>query len=124
MPRPRKTDRPVEKNISLPTSTVARVELELFSELEGKVPFGAWQKFLVGLIDQHFARKRVFVAQGFPRFFPVGTAAVIVAEDAARALALLNQQLYAKGLAPATIDCLRELPIDSEVCVIQCDGDY
>lgn len=57
MPRPRKTDRPVEKNISLPTSTVARVELELFSELEGKVPFGAWQKFLVGLIDQHFARR-------------------------------------------------------------------
>lgn len=56
MPRPRKTDRPVEKNISLPTSTVARVELELFSELEGKVPFGAWQKFLVGLIEQHFAR--------------------------------------------------------------------
>lgn len=57
MPRPRKTDRPVEKNISLPTSTVARVELELFSELEGKVPFGAWQKFLVGLIDGHFARR-------------------------------------------------------------------
>lgn len=57
MPRPRKTDRPVEKNISLPTSTVARVELELFSELEGKVPFGAWQRFLVGLIDQHFARR-------------------------------------------------------------------
>jgi len=56
MPRPRKTDRPIEKNISLPTSTVARVELELFSELEGKVPFGAWQKFLVGLIDQHFSR--------------------------------------------------------------------
>lgn len=124
MPRPRKTDRPVEKNISLPTSTVARVELELFSELEGKVPFGAWQKFLVGLIDQHFARKRVFVASGFRGFNPVGTAAVIVAESPERALALLNQQLSAKGLAPAELHCLREMPTESEGCAVLCDGDY
>lgn len=124
MPRPRKTDRPVEKNISLPTSTVARVELELFSELEGKVPFGAWQKFLVGLIDQHFARKRVFAAQGFPGFYPVGTAAVILAETPERALELLNQQLHAKGLAPAGMHCLQELGIDSEACFVLCDGDY
>lgn len=124
MPRPRKTDRPVEKNISLPTSTVARVELELFSELEGKVPFGAWQKFLVGLIDRHFARKRVFVARGFPGFWPVGTAAVIVAENAERALALLNQQLNVRGLDAAKLGCLQELSIDNETCIIQCDGDY
>lgn len=51
MARPRKTDRPVEKNISLPQSLVARVELELFSELEGRVPFGAWQKYVVRLIE-------------------------------------------------------------------------
>jgi hypothetical protein len=124
MPRPCKTDRPVEKNISLPTSTVARVELELFSELEGKVPFGAWQKFLVGLIDGHFARKRVFTAAGFPGFNPVGTAATIIAESPERALALLNQVLYAKGLAPAKLDCLRELPVDAEGCLVLCDGDY
>ena len=56
MPRPKKTDRPVEKNISLPTSIVARCELEMYSALEGKLPFGAWQKFLTGLINEHFAR--------------------------------------------------------------------
>ena len=56
MPRPKKTDRPVEKNISLPTSIVARCELEMYSELERKLPFGAWQKFLTGLINEHFAR--------------------------------------------------------------------
>lgn len=55
MPRPLKADRPVEKTISLPTSLVARIDLELFSELEGKVPHGAWQRFLVALITQHFA---------------------------------------------------------------------
>lgn len=57
MPRPRKALRPVEKNISLPEDIVARVDLELFSELEGKVPFGAWQRFVGGLIQAHFERQ-------------------------------------------------------------------
>lgn len=57
MARPRKTDRPVEKNISLPQSLVARVELELFSELEGKVPFGAWQRYIVRLVEADMAAR-------------------------------------------------------------------
>lgn len=57
MARPKKTDRPIEKNLSLPSSIVARVELELFSELEGRVPFGAWQKYIVGLIEADLAKK-------------------------------------------------------------------
>lgn len=57
MPRPKKTDRPVEKNISLPESIVLRVELELHSELEGRVPFGAWQRYIVGLIEADLAKK-------------------------------------------------------------------
>lgn len=57
MARPKKTDRPVEKNISLPQSVVVRVELELFSELEGKVPFGAWQRYIVRLVEADLARK-------------------------------------------------------------------
>jgi hypothetical protein len=57
MGRPLKTDRPIEKNLSLPRSLVVRVDLELFSALEGKVPFGAWQKYVVGLIEADL-RKR------------------------------------------------------------------
>lgn len=57
MPRPKRIDRPVEKHVCLPTSLVAKVELELYSELESKVPFGAWQKFLVGLVEAHFAKQ-------------------------------------------------------------------
>lgn len=57
MARPRKTDRPIEKNISLPQSIVVRVELELFSALEGKVPFGAWQRYIVRLVEADLARK-------------------------------------------------------------------
>ena len=57
MARPKKTDRPVEKNISLPQSIVVRVELELFSELEGRVPFGAWQRYIVGLIEADMQKR-------------------------------------------------------------------
>ena len=57
MARPRKTDRPIEKNISLPQSIVVRVELELFSALEGKVPFGAWQRYIVSLVEADLRRK-------------------------------------------------------------------
>ena len=53
MARPKRTDRPVEKRISLPESLVARVELELYSELEGKVPFGAWQTLIGQLLERH-----------------------------------------------------------------------
>lgn len=56
MARPIKVDRPIEKKVSLPTSLVAQVELKLFSELEGKVPFGAWQKYLSELIRKDLAQ--------------------------------------------------------------------
>ena len=125
MPRPLKTDRPVEKNISLPTSIVARVELELFSELEGKVPFGAWQKFLVGLIEDHFSRKRVYTATGFQGYNPVGTAAVIVAESEKQARELLNKALYADGLPPAQQGQLLEVGTTLPAhCRLLCNGDY
>ena len=57
MAKPRKTDRPVEKNISLPSSLVVRVDLELFSTVEGKVPFGAWQRYVVSLIEADLIRR-------------------------------------------------------------------
>ena len=59
MARPRKLDRPTEKNISLPASLVAHVELELFSELEGRVPHGAWAKYIERLIRQDLASRGV-----------------------------------------------------------------
>lgn len=57
MPRPRKAVRPVEKNISLPQDLVLQVDLTLYSELEGKVPFGAWQRYLERLIREDLARR-------------------------------------------------------------------
>jgi hypothetical protein len=46
----------VEKRVSLPETIVAAVELQLWSELEGKVPFGAWQEYLVRLIQADLAK--------------------------------------------------------------------
>lgn len=50
MPRPLKIDRPVRKHVSLPSSIVAQIELMLYSDVEGRVPQGAWQAYLTDLI--------------------------------------------------------------------------
>lgn len=55
MAQPKKVDRPVRKNICLPQSLVARVDLELWSDVEGKVPFAAWQGYVERLIRQDLA---------------------------------------------------------------------
>lgn len=56
MPRPKNVIPTVEKTVSLPEDLVLAVDLELFSELEGKVPFGAWKGFLTRLVKDHLTR--------------------------------------------------------------------
>ncbi len=62
MGRPAKTIKSVQKNLALPEDLVIRVDLELYSELEGKVPFGSWQELVVGLLEEHL--QRVYDARG------------------------------------------------------------
>ena len=50
MPKPAKVIRPVQKNLSLPGDTVARVEVELFSPLQSRVPHGAWAELVNQLL--------------------------------------------------------------------------
>lgn len=50
MPRPKKSIPSISKNIMLPIDVVARVELQLYSPAEERVPFGAWQNLLVLLL--------------------------------------------------------------------------
>lgn len=54
MPRPRKTVRTVYKNIGLPEDLVLKIDLELFSDLEGRIPLGAQQRFFTKLVREHF----------------------------------------------------------------------
>ena len=57
MARPKLAVPSVEKNISLPQDLAVMVDLELWSEVEGRVPFGAWKGFITRVIRQHFERQ-------------------------------------------------------------------
>lgn len=60
MGRPKNTIRSIEKNISIPENVVIQVDLKLFSELESRVPHGAWSRYITGLIQADMeARKDV-----------------------------------------------------------------
>ena len=56
MPRPASVNKPIEKKLSLDAELVARVELALFSDLEGRVPYGAWSGLIEQLLREHFSR--------------------------------------------------------------------
>lgn len=62
MVRPLKKLRPVQMNLSLDEDVVARMKLELWSEVEGRVPHGAQSKLINTLLRKHFrsedARRR------------------------------------------------------------------
>lgn len=52
MTKPKKVIRPVQKNVALPEDLVAKVEIELFSTVEQRVPMGAWQALLTVLLQK------------------------------------------------------------------------
>lgn len=56
MPRKQRVIRPIMKNISLPETLVSRVEMELYSEVEARVPFGAWAMLVGQLLTDWLAK--------------------------------------------------------------------
>lgn len=56
MARTARTIPQVKKTLHIPTDVVARMELELFSELEGKVPHGAQSNLVTKLLREHFEK--------------------------------------------------------------------
>lgn len=58
MPRPARTLRTVQKNIALPEDLAAKLELHLYSEVEGRVPFGAQSAFFSQLLTDYFNQKQ------------------------------------------------------------------
>ena len=58
MPRPKQTTPSIMKNIALPEPLAAKLELELFSELEGRIPTGAYKDFFTQLLVQYFLNKQ------------------------------------------------------------------
>jgi hypothetical protein len=59
MPRSPNILRPVRLEIQIPEDLHARLELFLFSELEGVVPYGAYSKFLLARIREFFNQEEL-----------------------------------------------------------------
>lgn len=57
MARPKQTVPSVHKHIRIPEDLAVRMEAELFSELEGKIPQGAQGEFIAGLIREYYRKK-------------------------------------------------------------------
>lgn len=49
-------------NVALPQPTHARLVLHLYSDLEGRVPQGAYQRFFVERIDEFFRHRQLDLA--------------------------------------------------------------
>lgn len=62
MARPKKTLATVSKNIRIPEDLAARMELELYSELEGKIPYGAQHEFFTKLLREYFEKPQAAAA--------------------------------------------------------------
>lgn len=56
MPRRPNLERPVPLNLKLPEGLRTKLDLLLWSEVEKRVPRGAYQEFFIGLINQYFDR--------------------------------------------------------------------
>ena len=68
---------------------------------------------------------KVWTNNKFHGHYPVGTAAVVVAESEQMAAAVLNQKLLAHGLAAsATPEQFERLPTTHTLAVVLCDGNY
>jgi len=69
MPRKLNLDRPVALTLKLPESVRARLDLLLFSALEGRVPKGAYQDFFAARIQEFFEHRQLDLQ---PYGFPTG----------------------------------------------------
>lgn len=58
MGRPKNVIKSVEKNISIPEDVVCRIDLQLFSELEGRVPHGAWSRLVTKLLRNDLEQRK------------------------------------------------------------------
>ena len=50
MPKPKRTVRPTYLNLAVPENIRAVLDLRLYSELEGRVPHGAYSQYICALI--------------------------------------------------------------------------
>ena len=89
MGRPRNTIPTVGVKVWLPAALHSRTELFLFSEAEGKVPHGAWQKFLSERLTDFFRHTSLDLATVAPAAMQIPPSTFYV-RGSAEALELLK----------------------------------
>jgi hypothetical protein len=52
----------IQLNVALPEDVHTQLTLHLFSELEGRVPLGAYQRFITERIREYFQHRRLDLA--------------------------------------------------------------
>lgn len=60
--RPPNIQRPVAMNLHLPEDIRAKLDVYLFSNVEGRIPKGAYQAFFIERINEFFAKQAETVA--------------------------------------------------------------
>lgn len=55
MPRPKQTIGTTPINTALPTPVANKLALELYSEIDGRIPIGAYKQMFTNLLEQHWA---------------------------------------------------------------------
>jgi len=72
MPKPPNLIPSKQLNLALPLPIFTRLSLELNSDLEGRVPHGAYSRFLGELIRNHFEQGEVDLAPWLGEDIPAG----------------------------------------------------
>ncbi len=67
---------------------------------------------------------KVWSHNKFKGHWPVGTAAVVVAETREEAGFILNEELDRRGLRFCDPDQFEEIPFEAGTVRVLCDGDY
>jgi hypothetical protein len=83
--RPPKLLRPVKLNTTLPEDVRAQLEVFLWSPLEGRVPYGAYNTFLLERIREFFSWRRLEIDT------PAGKQTI---SGPAEALSLIKEALH------------------------------
>lgn len=111
MPRRPELDRPVPLKLMLPESERARLDLHLFSPLEGRVPQGAYQTFFRELMRQFFEWRQAELYPGGHKIFG-SPAAIEEAQTACKVWSELSSKIgcsSSDGSAElAKVDLLQE----------------
>lgn len=64
MPRKPQLDPPVALQLMLPESVRTRLDLLLFSEVEGRIPQGSYQRFFLERIHEFFSWRKLDLGEG------------------------------------------------------------